>query len=286
MAPQVSFDGLRVLSLESRRAVEVEKLIRTYGGEPFVAPSMREVPLESNTVALEFAGRLLQGEFDLVVFFTGVGLRALLQIVETKYEREAFLEALRKVKIAARGPKPLAVMREVNLQAEVTAPEPNTWRELLAALDEKFGGELRGLRVAVQEYGASNVEFLEALKQRGAVVTQVPVYQWALPEDVGPLRESVQRIASGKVDVLLLMTAVQVVHLFQIARELGREDELRAGLAAIVVVSIGPTTTEELGRYGLKPDFEPSHPKMGFIVNEAAQHADRLLKEKTAARSL
>ena len=50
-----SFQGLRVLSLESRRATEVAKLIRTYGGEPLTAPAMREIPLDSNQAILDFA---------------------------------------------------------------------------------------------------------------------------------------------------------------------------------------------------------------------------------------
>src|SRR6185312_4096228 len=107
-----SFDGLRVLSLESRRAKEVEKLIRTYGGQPFVVPAMREVSLESNHQALDFADRLLKGSFDLVIFFTGVGVRTLLNIVETRHNREEFLQALRSVHIAARGPKPQAALKE------------------------------------------------------------------------------------------------------------------------------------------------------------------------------
>src|SRR6266480_3498718 len=53
------FTGMRVLALESRRAEELAKLITTYGGQPIVAPSMREVPLESNKEALTFATRLL-----------------------------------------------------------------------------------------------------------------------------------------------------------------------------------------------------------------------------------
>ena len=69
--PHASFDGLRVLSLESRRAREVEKLVRTYNGESYNVPSMREVPLESNTPCLEFGQGLLEGKFDLVVFLTG-----------------------------------------------------------------------------------------------------------------------------------------------------------------------------------------------------------------------
>jgi len=74
--PGANFGGLRVLSLESRRSVEVAKLIRTYGGEPLTAPAMREIPLDSNHPILEFAEALMRGAFDLVIFTTGVGVVA------------------------------------------------------------------------------------------------------------------------------------------------------------------------------------------------------------------
>lgn len=282
------FDGLRVLSLESRRSNEMAKLIRTYGGEPFVVPAMREVPLESNRQALEFAEKLIAGEFDLVVCLTGVGVRALVQIVEGAGLREMFLTAFAKVKIAARGPKPVAVLKELNIPIACVAPEPNTWREMVATLDGQFGASLAGMRVAVQEYGVSNPELLEALTRRCLEVTRVPVYQWALPEDVRPLREAVLGLMSGGVDVVLFTTAAQVVHLFQIASQMDSADELRAGLRALVVVSIGPTTTEELTQHGITPDLEPSHPKMGFLVNEAAERALELVaaKKNSSSRSM
>jgi uroporphyrinogen-III synthase len=275
-----SFDGLRVLSLESRRAKEVAKLIRTYGGEPFVVPAMREAPLESNKQALEFADGLLHGKFDLVIFLTGLGLRAFLDIAQTKYKREDLVEALKSVKIGARGPKPAAALRELQIPVTATAPEPNTWREMMHALESEFGDRLSGMRVAVQEYGASNPEFLSELTVKCGELTKVPVYQWTLPEDVGPLRECVLGVANGSVDVVLFMTAVQVIHLFQVAEEMGLRDELRVGLMSMVVVSIGPTTSEELAHYGITPDFEPSHPKMGFLVNEAAQYSGKILERK------
>jgi len=275
-----SFDGLRVLSLESRRAVEVAKLIRTYGGEPFVVPSMREVPLESNRQALAFADDLLAKKVDLVLFLTGVGVRALLDIVQTKHDREEFLSALRAVKIVARGPKPVAALRDLRVPVVATAAEPSTWREMMATLNAEFGDSLQTMRVAVQEYGASNPELLAELSERCAEVTKVPVYQWALPEDLRPLREAVHSVANGSVDVVLFMTAVQVIHLFQVAEEMGLRDELSGGLRSRVVVSIGPTTSEELAHYGITPDFEPSRPKMGFIVNEAAQYAGKILEQK------
>ncbi len=104
------FDGLRVLALESRRATELSKLISTYGGRPVVAPAMREVPLQSNTEALAFATKLFAGEFDMIIFLTGVGARALLAVVETAYKREEYVEALQRLKVVARGPKPVVAL--------------------------------------------------------------------------------------------------------------------------------------------------------------------------------
>jgi uroporphyrinogen-III synthase len=273
-----------VLALESRRAAELSKLISTYGGEPVVAPSMREVPLASNTEALAFAEKLFTGEFDAVIFLTGVGARALLAVVETAHKREDYVVALQRVKVVARGPKPVAALREIGVTPALTVPEPNTWRELLQALDESAnspgGIRLRGARVAVQEYGISNPELIAGLNERGASVTRVPVYQWALPEDLAPLRAAVRELADGKIDVVLFTTSVQAVHLFQVAAEMHLEEAVRSGLQHAVVASIGPTTSEELSRRGIASDLEPSHPKMGFLVKEAAERAANLVQQK------
>jgi uroporphyrinogen-III synthase len=277
-----SFDGLRVLVLESRRSREMASLVTTYGGQPIVAPSMREVPLESNEEALAFADGLARGEFDLLVLLTGVGTRGLLAVVEhVRGSREPLVAALRATRIAARGPKPVAVLRELGIEPWAVAKEPNTWRELLAALDaRRTEFPLAGRRVAVQEYGASNPDLLAGLEDRGAQVTRVPVYQWALPEDVEPLRSAVRSVAGDGIDVALFTTATQVVHLLKVAQSVGLEDAVRKGLGRAVVASIGPTTSEELNQQGIAVDLEPSHPRMGFLVREAAEQAARLLAAK------
>jgi len=281
--PQPNFNGLRVLALESRRATEIAALITTFGGEPRVAPSLREVPLETNAEALDFAAALMLDEFDIVVFLTGVGTRALMKVVESVCTREVFAAALARTKVAARGPKPMAVLRELQVPVWVLAPEPNTWRELMAALDAKSDERpLAGARVAVQEYGVANVELLDALRSRGAHVTPVPVYQWALPEDLQPLRDAVTAVTNGGVDVVIVTSGVQLAHLCQVAVQMGLEQALLNGLARTVVASIGPTTSEEIGRHGLRPDFEASHPKMGVLVREAAERGGDLLRAKRA----
>ena len=278
------FAGLRVLALESRRAPELAKLISAYGGEPVVAPAMREVPLESNREALSFAAALFAGEFDMVIFLTGVGARAVLSVAETAYKRDDYIASLQRVKVVARGPKPVAVLRELGVTPAITVPEPNTWRELLLALDEAGAshGELRlrGARVAVQEYGVSNPELLSGLRERGAAVTPVPVYHWALPDDCAPIRAAVKSIADGEIDAVLFTTSVQVAHLLQIAAEMKLEEPLRLGLSRMIVASIGPTTSEELQRQGIRADLEPSHPKMGFLVKETAEQSAELFRRK------
>jgi uroporphyrinogen-III synthase len=281
---QKDFAGLRVLSLESRRGPEMAKLIANHGGAATVAASMREIPLESNTEALAFARKLAEGGFDVVIFLTGVGTRALSRVAETIYPLDQFLGELRKVAIVARGPKPVAVLREWNVPVAITAPEPNTWHEVLRALDENAAAvPLKGRRVAVQEYGISNPELLKALGEREAQVTSVPVYEWALPADTGPLRSAIAAMAGNQFDVILFTTATQADHLLQMAAEMKQDAAVRVALSRMLVASIGPTTSERLRELGIAPDLEPTHPKMGFLVSETAQRSREILQRKRVA---
>ena len=266
-----NFGGARVLALESRRGPEIATLISRLGGTCVLAPALREVPLESNGAATRFARALIDGAFDVVIFLTGVGARAMLAAVEHAHPREQVIAALSRTRVAVRGPKPLAVMREWHVPVWTVAPEPNTWRELVTALDARAGDQpLQGARVAVQEYGVSNPELLGALAARGAVVTPVPVYQWTLPEDTEPLRKAAAALARGEIDVVVLTSGVQLAHLWQIVEQEKLVDEVRRALERATIASIGPTTSEEVRRRGLRVDLEASHPKMGILVTEAA----------------
>jgi len=271
----MSFAGLRVLAFESRRAVEIAELIRRQQGEPFVAPALREAALESNNEAFRFAERLIAGDFDMMILLTGVGTRALSRLVASRFPDSAFPDALRKITVVARGPKPVAALRELGVPVTIAVPEPNTTREILMATE---GRPER--RVAVQEYGRPPVELVEGLRARGWEVTPVRVYQYALPEDTEPLREASRELAAGRIDVALFTTAIQIVHLAQVARADGCEAEALEGLRRCVVASIGPTTTEALEEFSIAADLVPSHPKMGLLVKEAAERVAELAQHK------
>jgi uroporphyrinogen-III synthase len=271
--------GLRVVSFESRRSRELAELIRNYGGEPIQAPSMREAPLTDQHEALAFGEALLARHYDIVILLTGVGTRMLIAALSERWPRDDVVEALGRLTLVCRGPKPVAALKEVGLVPAVTVPEPNTWRDVLSELDRSVPVE--GKRVAVQEYGARNEELLSGLRHRGADVTTVPVYGWALPEDTAPLRAAVERIVANEVEMALFTSATQVDHVFKVADGVERADALREALRTrTVVASIGPITTEELQAHGIEPDLYPVHPKMGHLVAEAARRAQEILERK------
>lgn len=275
-----NFAGLAVASLESRRKEDMHRLIEKFGGRPFVSPSMREVPLEDHREAVDFAYRIITGEINIVIFLTGVGFRQFLTKVERSLDKQRLLDALSDITTVVRGPKPATAMREVGLTPTFKVPEPNTWRELLRAIDQNL--PVFNQKVGVQEYGKTNSSLYGGLEARGAQVIPLRLYRWDLPEDTGPLRENIRAMAGGERDVLLLTSAHQVVNLLHVSDEMGLEGELRVALRKMLVASIGPTTTEMLQHLELPVDIEPTHPKMGHLVQETAQRAHTLLSGRIA----
>lgn len=273
-----NLEHLHVISFESRRAKEMEALIQKEGGIPFVAPSLREIPLEENARVFEFGQKLFSSEIEILVLLTGVGTRFLIETLKTKYQLEEIRSRLKSVILVARGPKPIAALAQIQLKPNLSVPEPNTWHEIVKILDQK--NLIQSHRIAIQEYGTPNELLTAALKEKGAQVLVVPVYRWELPENLKPLKMAIQKIAEGKVDVLLWTSAQQLVHVLQVARQLGQEDALRQGAKKAVIASIGPIASEALARNGFSVDFEPSHPKMPILIKELGENAPKILNAK------
>jgi len=270
----MSFLHAPVLSFESRRAAEMAELIRIKGGEPFVAPALVEAPIEHNQEALHFASQLYAGEFEMVIFLTGVGSRLLRHAVLTRDPEEQFLNALRRTIVVCRGPKPTAVLREWGVPVAISVPEPATWREVLAAVQSRPERS-----VAVQEYGRTNPDLINGLRGQGRRVTSVPVYQWKLPDDTSLLEQALERLLRGNFQVSLFTTGVQIEHFLDFADKQGKRDQAVAALQKTFVASIGPECSAALRACGIEPAYEPSHLKMGILVHEAAlQFAKRSQK--------
>jgi uroporphyrinogen-III synthase len=273
--------ALRSVSLESRRSDDMVRLMQRHGLQPIEAPSMREVPLDNQAEAFAFGEALMAGGCDFLVLLTGVGTRTLIATLSSRWPQAEVVAAIGKTQLVCRGPKPVAALKEIGLKPQVVAPEPNTWRELLQALEPIT---LSGKQVWVQEYGRSNAALLAALRDRGAQVRSAAVYAWQLPEDIAPLRRAIRCLCDGTADAILFTAAQQFEHLISVATDQGDRDELLKALATkIVIASIGPVTTEALREHGLQVDIEPEHPKMGHLIKALAHDGVYQLERKRSA---
>jgi uroporphyrinogen-III synthase len=274
------FHGLRVLSFESRMGAEMARLIQRHNGDPLVVSALREIPipLQGNSAVFRFGVKLILNQLDILILMTGVGTKALLEILQTRYPLAEIIDALKKTIIVTRGPKPLAILKTLGVEANITVPEPNTWHDVIATLD--YYRPVQGLKIAIQEYGVSKPDMIQDLQKRGADVFSVPVYRWALPEDTAPLHSAITEVVNGRIDAMVITNAAQVDHVMQLAEQDQKTDLFRESCKKIVVASIGPTASEGLKHYDLPVDFEPSHPKMGVLVKELSEQIHALRQAK------
>ena len=263
-----SLGGKVIAITEARRAAELASLITKQGGVPYSAPAVREVPRRDLAPALEILSRICRNEVSIIIFLTGVGTRAFFALAAEKGRGDALRAALGKMVVAARGPKPAAALREAGVRLDLSPREP-TSDGIMQAL---VGHDLDGKLVAVQLYGDDSPVLHEGLRARGATVLDIPLYEWALPEDQGPLIRLVRDLLEGKIDVVAFTSSPQVRHLFMVAEQLGQHRELAGALRdRIVVASIGPVCQAALAEQGVEARIQAQKGTMGALVHAIAE---------------
>lgn len=272
--------GMRVALFESRFGGEFSNLVRKQGAEPLHGPTLVEAPLSLGPEIKGFVAALRAGQIDAFMVLTGVGNRKLVELVSPIMAAEELRTCLSSILVAARGPKSVFALRELGVKPQVVAPEPHTWQTLLKALADYT--DVAGKRVALQQYGVPHERLTRALEERGAEVTQVPVYRWQLPSDTGPLEHVIEELCAGRVDALLFTSGPQAGALVEVAGRMGREESLRRALGRMAIGSVGPSCTEAMRGLDLEPDFEPEHGKMGHLVLLAARRVAEVLVRKRA----
>jgi len=252
-----------VAILESRLSTQLADLIARRGARVIAAPALAETPdVDPDAIARLVSG-LAARPAKLGVFQTGVGTRALFEAIDALGVTQALLDALAKSVVAARGPKPTAALRARGVRIDRSAAEPYTTAELLAAIADV---PLKGERVLVQRYGASNEELDHSLQARGAEVVEIATYRWSLPADTGPLIALLDALERGEVDATVFTSASQAQNLFALAERQGRDRTLASHVDRTIVASIGPVCSAALRGLGVKVSLEAKPPKLGPLV--------------------
>lgn len=265
-----TLDGVRVGLLEARRSAELAELVRRLGGEPRAVPAVREVPRLEQVPA--FLDALHAKRFDVAIFLTGVGAARLLREAQRLERLDEAVGALRALTTVCRGPKPSAVLRQYDVPVTIRAAEPYTTGELLAALTPV---PLDGRTVALLHYGERNEPLAVALRERGAALEELCLYEWHPPEDTAPLAALVRDVVAGTIDAMAFTSQIQCRHLFAVAAEHGLSEDLAAALRTrVTVAAIGPVCVEALKQHGVTPQLVPTQSKMGFLVTELAAYLE------------
>ncbi len=270
----MTFKNARIAVLEARMSSEMADLIRRQGGNSFSVPAVREAAVDSARPVSAFIDHLSNSSLQTVVFFTGVGVKELIGEAEKLQRVEELLTALHNVTVVCRGPKPSAVLKRYDVPIAASAREPHTSTELIEVLEPL---RLMGTSVGVVHYGERNTLVTQFLREKGADVEELCLYEWLLPDDIEPLRTLVRDIIARHVDAIVFTSQIQVRHLFLIAEELSLTAELADALQSkTIVASIGPTCTGVLHSYGVTPHVIPEHPKMGHLIKTLAEYMSRV----------
>ena len=268
-----SLNGRVIAYVEARMRSEMGSLIQRHGGVPYSAPVLQEKYLKDSPRVQQLVADVCRGTVEVVVLLTGVGTRALVETAEAMGRRQEFIDALDQRTVIARSPKPARVLKSHQVHIDVMPPEPYTSQELVEAIgDVDFAGK----RVAVQAYGSPNGFLTGKLTGLGAVVEEVTLYSWGLPEDHGPVHCLIDDLAQGKIDAVAFTSQPQASNLVSMAAQAGKEESLRRSLDApsVAVASVGPVCTRGLQRVGIRVDVEPEHPHMGSLVQALARHLE------------
>lgn len=252
-----------VAILESRTGAHLAELVRRRGWVPMLAPALEEVP-DLDARALEsLLERWRSNPFDMCIFQTGVGTRALFAAADLVSLTDEFKTRLAAARVVVRGPKPVGELNLRGIRIDLRAASPFTTATVLDALADT---PLRGANVLVQRYGAANRALAQGLEARGATVEEIATYRWAIPAHTQPLLDLLGELAEGRIDAVVFTSAVQIEHLHAIAERTGAAAHLAEQMNRVIVASIGPVCSQALRTRGITPTFEADPPKLGPLM--------------------
>ena len=269
-------DGFSVGVTADRRWEEQAELLQRRGINVVHGPAIRTLPLVSDPQLLAVTEELIARPPDVLVANTAIGVRAWLSEVESHGRGDALVEALRRARVVARGPKAAGAVHAAGLEVAWRAPT-----ETLDELRDRLLAEgVAGVRVAFQRDGGESGGTPEALRDAGADVVEVPVYRWQLPEDVRPALRLAEAAIDERVHAVTFTSGPAVRNLLAIAAAQGiDEDLLRAFAGPVAAVCVGPVCAATAHRHGIARTVSPSRARLGPMIRALGEDLESRIEE-------
>lgn len=263
--------GRTIAVTAERRSAEQADLFRRRGAAVIEAPTVHTVDLTADEDLRRTTQAIIARPPDWVVATTGFGMRLWFEAAETWGLDEALVSALATSRVVARGPKAQSACRQRGLEVRWRAPR-ESMTEVVEWLRDQRG--IADATLVVQLFDPEDHPSTATLTQIAGDVVPVSLYRWRLPDDTGPARDLVHRMAERRVDAVTFTSQPAVRFLLEIARAEGVLDAVVRACndGAVLPVCVGPVCAEPVAAAGIDTAVWPEPFRLVPMVKLAEQH--------------
>jgi uroporphyrinogen III methyltransferase/synthase len=258
-----------VVTRARKQASDLVERLSELGAACLEVPTIR-VAAPTNPGLLDDALGKLDG-YDWIVFTSVNGVAC---FFDRLFASGRDVRALQRMRTAAIGPATADTLRTFGLNCDIV---PETYRA--ESVVEAFGNQhLNGRRILVPRAQAARPLLPAALREMGARVDEVPVYQTLAVADKAP--DLVDALSQRKIDVVTFTSSSTVRNFMALLPE---ADAPRL-LEGVTLASIGPITSDTARSLGLEVDISATDYTIPGLCNAIVAyfegHRGRIPKTK------
>ncbi|MCS0789271.1 uroporphyrinogen-III synthase [Cytobacillus pseudoceanisediminis] len=260
-------EGKKIALLGSRKIEEITKIVENLGGAAISRPA-QGTSLRIDTKLKEHIGLITSGEFDWIIFTTGIGVETLYNTAQEMGVGEEFIRVLRNCQIAARGYKTVNMLKKLGVTPKVRDDDGST-AGLVRSLE---GYSLENKKVALQLHGDPAPKLIQWLDEQKAQYEEVLPYIHNPPEEE-VMEKLLSELLRGDLDAAVFTSTPQVRHLLHFAREKGAEIQLKEVFSQkAIALAVGKVTAQALFDEGIDRVVFPEHERMGSAIVELSSY--------------
>jgi uroporphyrinogen III methyltransferase / synthase len=250
-----------VVTRASEHARELTRALEQMGAEVLLLPTVSFVPADDWTALDNALQEMVQ--FDWVLFTSQNAVRFFCQRChERGVSRENFASS--KLRIGAVGTVTAEAITHEGIRVDRVA-KGQTGESLAHELRTELGGR----RVLLPRSDRADDRLPKALREAGAIVTEVVAYRTLSPMEFDP--EIIGRVRRAEVDAIIFASPSA----FHNLRDSLGTAELAKLSARLQFVAIGPTTARAMREAGVRVGIETEESTSAGLAKAIANHYER-----------
>jgi uroporphyrinogen-III synthase len=238
----------------SGQAEEAGKLIIAMGGVPYYIPAIEIKGLSNFAPVKKFVTELCNSLVDYVIFMSTNGVKYLFEAAQTLKQDAQLAEGLSKPFIITVGPRTAEALQDRHIRVDLIPTKYSS-----EGLIEYFQGRnILGKKIRIPRTSNATPTLTEKLKEMGADVEEIYVYESGLPMDEKTITKFYKDLTDGNIDAIVFGSGLSAKNIFKMLTEKTSMEKLRSIIEErMTTVAIGPTTAEALKEMDIKVDVIP-----------------------------